>query len=154
VDVPSLRELRRLSGEADTINPVLVIERMLAAGELFTDRDCTRCGRADAATVSVTATCERSWTKLQRLARYLTPAVPWFARLLVRDEAADDPDQRFGQDVSLRLPLRLCPACRSDVRSAADVATVLREVPIYARLLDRYPTATLRLGGIDEPAGA
>jgi len=145
VDVPSLRELRRLAGAADTVNPVLVIEQLAAAGELPPGRGCARCGRDDAATAHVTATCERSWTKKRDGPWWLTPALPWFARLFVRMAEEAAPAERFGRDVSLRLPVRLCPACRAEVRTRDDVADVLREVPIYARLLDRYPDAALSL---------
>src|SRR6476660_4339078 len=63
VDVPSLRALRRLGGEADTVNPVLVIERMLAAGELPPPGGWTGGGRADAEVVKVVAECERRWLR-------------------------------------------------------------------------------------------
>ena len=145
VEVPSLRELRRLAGAADTVNPVLVLERLAASGRLVASGACSRCGRDDAATVHITVTCERSWTKTSRLAWWLMPALPWFARILVREEAEEAPAQQFGRDVSLRLPLRLCAACRPEVRDRAALCDVLREVPEFAALLDRYPAARLSL---------
>ncbi len=145
VDVPSLRELRRSAGEADAVNPVLVIERLLAAGELLPGRGCTRCGRDDAAAVHVTATCERSWTKNRDGPWWFRPALPWFARLFVREGEDPVPGQRFGRDVSLRLPLRLCPPCRAEARGRADLCDALRQVPVYAALLDRYPDAVLTI---------
>jgi hypothetical protein len=147
VDVPSLRELRRLSGEADTVNPVLVIEKMLAAGELPLAQDCAICGRADAAVVKVVAECERRW--LRRPGRWDWLVVAIFSLPLAilahiwqrsRSEV-----QEFGRDVILTLPLRLCTSCREDVRSRTDIAALLAEVPIYAQLLNRYPDAKLSL---------
>jgi hypothetical protein len=149
VDVPSLRELRRSAGEADTVNPVLVIERLTADGELPGGRGCTWCGRDDAATVHVTATCERRWFRRPGRWNWLAVAViSWplaLAAHLWERQAGEV--QEFGRDVILRLPLRLCPPCRAEFRGRAALADVLRQVPVYAALLDRYPAAELTVEG-------
>ena len=51
---PGFDVLRRRAGAADTVNPVLVIERLAASGRLGVTPGCARCGRDDAATAHVT----------------------------------------------------------------------------------------------------
>jgi hypothetical protein len=146
VEVPSLRELRRLNGLPETTHPVLVIQRLLAAGELPPPGGCTRCGRHDADTVHVTAVCERRWTRRRSEFRFGIPSLLWFARLLIADSGGRNEDvQEFGWDVTLRLPLRMCPVCRPDLRRGAVLRETLRQVPAYAQLIDRYPDAKLSL---------
>jgi hypothetical protein len=147
IEVPSLRELRRQHGEAVIVNPVLEIEHLAAADGLPATGPCIRCGRDDAATAIVTAECERSWVRkpgrLELILSFLLRSpVLLLAHLWERQTA---PADVLGRDVVLRLPLRLCLACLSEVRTQADFAKVLREVPVYARLLDRYPEAILSI---------
>ena len=47
--------------------------------------------------------------------------------------------------VILTLPLRVCDHCRAEVRRPAAVKALLRQVPVYARLLDKYPKAKVTL---------
>ena len=35
--------------------------------------------------------------------------------------------------------VRVCPHCRAEVRGQAAIKALLRLVPVYARLLDKYP---------------
>jgi hypothetical protein len=147
VEVPSLRELRRLGGEADTVNPVLVIERMLADGELPAAGGCSGCGRADAEVVKVVAECERRWFRRPGRWDWLIVAVfSWpIALITYWVDRRSGEVKEFGRDVVLTLPIRLCDECRAEMRTPADVANFLSAVPVYSRLLDRYPDAKLSL---------
>jgi len=157
VAVPSLRQLRRLNRVADPINPVLVIRQMLAAGELPPGRECARCGRADAPRAEVTVQVEMAWVRrrgrwdwlvLVAGAALTCVSIPVAIAAAVFRATQPGDMQTLGQDVAVTLPIRLCPACRAEVRTRHDIEDVLREVPVYARLLDRYPGAGL---GLPEP---
>jgi hypothetical protein len=147
VEVPSLRELRRLHGEVVTVNPVIAIEQLGAAGGLPTVGPCVRCGRDDAATVHITAECERRWIRRPSRWKWVFLALwHWpLALILHLWERQTESVDAFGRDIVLDLPVRLCPTCGTEARTPAAIADVLREVPVYARLLDRYPEAKLTL---------
>jgi hypothetical protein len=147
VEVPSLRELRRQSGQDVTANPVLMIERLMAKKELPPGKDCSRCGRDSTETVVFVAECERRWIKQPGKWDWLAVAVfsvpiALFTHLWVRQQRVQDTHQ-FGRDIVLDLPLRLCPACRAESRTPSEIAKALRTVPVYAQLLDRYPEAKI-----------
>ena len=145
VEVPSLREMRRQSGEPETTNPELLIKRMLLAGELPPGPDCNRCGRSDAALLTVVAECERCRVRRPGRWDWLVIAIfSWpFALLAHLWERRSGEVQIHGRDMILNLPIRLCLACRMEARSRAAIAAMLRAVPAYARLLERYPKAKL-----------
>jgi hypothetical protein len=153
VEVPSLRELRRQSGEAPTANPVMAIEHLLATQQLPLESTCNSCGREGAEIVKFVAECERRW--LRRPGRWDWVVVAIFSlpialltHLWIRRTGEV---REYGRDVILDLPLRLCPACRPEMRTRSQMAAALRTVPIYAQLLNRYPKAKLSVRP-DNPA--
>lgn len=54
-----------------------------------------------------------------------------------------------GKDRSFTLPLRLCDECRPTLTNVEAVKRTLRSVPLYRRLLDKYPRAVISL--LDQP---
>src|SRR5262245_19062087 len=62
--VPSLKELRLQAGlPAYNISPELMIEHLLAAGELPGSQACARCGAHTDDLILVLTRCEQSWTR-------------------------------------------------------------------------------------------
>jgi hypothetical protein len=145
VTVPNLSELRRRHGLTPyDANPVLVIERLLAAGELPEESACIRCGVASETVTRIIVECEKKWVRRYDEFRWYYLFMPWI--VLVAWYIHQRPEVReFGKDVVLTLPLRLCEHCRAEARRPAVVKTFLRLVPVYGRLLDRYPDAKVTL---------
>lgn len=152
VDVPSFRELRRLNGEDFNVNPVIEIRELLAAGRL-PPPSCVRCGRDNAEAVTIVAECERRWVRREGRWRWLTFffILPFGLFYALAHAAMPSTAEVLNAGLTLRLPLRICPTCRSGLSGRRELRDVLREVPAYARLLDRYPKAKLKASV--EPSG-
>ena len=138
VQVPTLRALRREAGEP-VASPEMEIRALLREGTLPQERECLSCGTPTADVGHAEVICERSevsdtgwkWRLLPLLFGYLV-----FTR---SGEARER-----GRDLAFRLPLRLCRDCAGRLRGAA-LVEVLRRVPVYARLIDKYPDADISL---------
>lgn len=113
VVVPSLSELREQAGlAANQPSAKLVIESMLAGGELPTATTCAHCDRDANETVYLTAECEKAFgSEPDRTAAILAILIfglwGWLVYLFRTREATE-----FGDNVILHLPVRLCPDCR------------------------------------------
>lgn len=112
VPVPALSTLRRQAGQA-AYQPraTLLIEHLLAAGEL-PPLGCACCDVPTEEVVNATAQCERSQagpTGAEVVARVLLFLFIgfWSFLLYAGREPAFEGENRF-----VRMPLRLCPACR------------------------------------------
>jgi len=69
-----------------------------------------------------------------------------FGLLLAWAYGREEPKES-GKDRSFTLPLRLCDACRATLTTVEAVKRALRSVPLYRRLLDKYPRAVISLLG-------
>jgi hypothetical protein len=147
VTVPPLHELRRQIGlRPYEVSPELVIEHMLASGELPADHACVRCGAETDAVVHVQAECERvqvrtggepTWLLVLLL---LISPVLLLMGLLLRQRG----DQKeYGKDKIYMLPLAVCPKCRSTLRNPTEIKDALCRVPEYRQLLDKFPDASV-----------
>src|SRR5262249_51832693 len=127
------------------LSPDLEIEQLAARGLLPEGTACAYCGTATAAVVTFRATCARAWVEEPENPYLLVAFVGvlgLFAGLLSRQRREA---RQHGRDVVLPLPLRLCHACRPLMADAATLTETLRRTPVYARLLDKYPEATIVL---------
>ncbi len=109
ISVPSLDELRRQSGRTAPAPPARVlIEYMLADGELPTLKCCFSCSSPTDEVTHVVAECEKTWTTgpsgASRLVAFLVIGI--WAVLLERGGSEQ------GSNVILHLPVRLCRRCR------------------------------------------
>jgi hypothetical protein len=144
ITVPPLHELRRQAGLPPyELSPELVIEHLLASGELPPDQSCVLCGIDTDHELRVRTECERVQVRteggfsvaLAVLAMLLTG---WLILLRRRG-----PPTEYGRDKIYTLPLPLCPECRPALRNEKDVKAAMRQVPEYCRLLDKFPDAVL-----------
>jgi hypothetical protein len=146
VAVPSLRELRQRAGEPVTRTPELVIQSMLRAGTLPDTSDCGLCASPTRDAILVLADCERREPRGSR-------SGAWFTTLLsfslfgviagwVVSRTAEDDVRVVGENVILKLPLRVCRFCQESIR-ANNLPTAMRRSQVYAQLLDKYPNARL-----------
>jgi hypothetical protein len=148
VTIPSLRELRRLAGAAPPEYPAdFVIEQLLLAGRLPEETACVSCEADTDGVLRITVECERARILYARTSPlYLVLALwsPLLALLAYLTRAGrNEPVGESGKDKTYALPVRLCERCRRDVADPAACRKVLSLVPLYARLLAKYPKAKI-----------
>ncbi|MBN1911456.1 MAG: hypothetical protein JW818_17065 [Pirellulales bacterium] len=157
--VPSLSELRRNSGQAAFESSIIdTINRMVRNGELPWGNECAICRLPTDDTFCLYAQCERKWTirsgrtmksgcdeyAFWILGFFLIP----FSFFSLFDDDADEGPREMGHDRGVELPLRVRkehhPKLRR-VRSQRKLRRLLRDVPIYAKLLKEYPRARIMI---------
>jgi hypothetical protein len=142
--VPSLHELRRDIGLTPyEVSPELVVESLLLEHRLPADRFCVCCGTKTDDVLNIHTECERTqvrgsgrqWPVLF-LPGLLFGFIIWkWHRQTV---------QELGKDKIYALPLAICRDCQPTLLSTRDIKQALRQVPEYARLLDKFPDAAVR----------
>jgi hypothetical protein len=146
--VPSLRELRRQAGvPGDGLAPDVVIETLLLAGKLPEEEECVLCSKRTAGCVFCYVEFERAVVVDGRPPLWAVIGMVflfgWIGALLARS-ARREP-REWGKDRSFTLPLRLCKRCQPALTDRASLKRALRSVPLYRRLLDKYPDAWVSL---------
>jgi hypothetical protein len=136
VIVPSLHVLRRQAGEA-VLGPELLIEDALRRGELPTSSSCARCGEVTAHCAWVWAECEQA--QIKEPGWTISPLALLFGWLILRRSGET---RVLGRDLSFRLPIRLCAGCCGGL-GGRGLREVFAKEPLYQRLLDKYPQASL-----------
>jgi len=138
VAVPSLQALRRSAGEP-TVSAELEIRALLQDDRLPEEPTCLRCGAETADVGHALVVCERPEVQGTEW-RFRLP--PLLLGWLVWTRSGQA--QERGRHVSFRLPLRLCRGCAARLWRS-EVVELLRRVPVYGRLLEKYPHADVRL---------
>lgn len=157
IAIPSLRELRRLAGiPAPDLSPTLEVEALLQANKLPEEDHCLMCGTATLAVVRCTTECERALVEHDRPSRWLY-LLGWltfgfFGVLGVAiARSRPGPSQEWGKDRIYHLPLRICEACQQRLTTPAEIKQAMCRVPLYQRLLRKYPNAIVALEGPAPP---
>lgn len=144
--VPSLHELRSMAGlPGPQLQPEKVIETLLLAGKLPEDRYCVRCRDATDGVICCMTECERA-TVLVGQPRWwmiLLGILSFSWVYLILAGVTTREDQEWGQDRIFPLPLRVCPNCRPHLVKSDDLKAALCQVPVYRRLLEKYPDASV-----------
>ncbi len=132
--VPPLQQLRAAAGESP-LSADLMIQALLLDGALPEEKDCVACELPTADTGFVDVNCERP--EVQRRTTWGFNPVPllfgWLS--FTRTTAV----REVGRDVRFTLPLRVCRECGG----GANPRDLLRRVPLYRRLLEKYTAATV-----------
>lgn len=146
VEVPPLHELCAAAGQTP-LSADAQLPLMLLRGDLPGTDTCVCCGRTTTGLVVVDIVCERA--EVKRVGRggpigcfILGLLLGWI--VLIR-ESRDE--KVVGRDVAYSVPLRVCEQCDDDLRSAGNLRGALRQTPIYAALLDKYPNARITRRG-------
>jgi hypothetical protein len=150
--VPSLHELRRRAGlPVPELPPEKIVETLLLAGKLPQEDYCVLCGVTTEGVICCTTECERA---------YVPSSHPswrwafWGIGLIVSpfDAIKDaiiashaDEGREWGKDRVFTLPLRVCVKCRHDLIGLSALKAALERVPLYRRLLEKYPEARITL---------
>jgi hypothetical protein len=145
--VPSLRDLRRQTGQQQpTLAPEAEVGALLLAGLLPEEDHCVLCGNSSDDILRCRIECERAYTKDDR---------PWWAWWLALfaggatlgtiavHEHTQDQTTEYGKDCIFDLPLRVCDKCQNKISNKKDLKSTLRKVPLYGRLLSKYPNSKI-----------
>jgi hypothetical protein len=148
--VPSLHELRRQAGLPEPrLSPEKVVEVLLLARKLPEERHCLLCGDATDASISCRTECARAYVRSGQppwwvyLLGFLT--FGWLGVLVASASAKED--REWGEDRIFSLPLRVCTTCQPRLTGPAELKAALGRVPVYRRLLEKYPNARVSVSG-------
>jgi hypothetical protein len=148
VTVPSLRELRRQWGvEEPEFSVEMAVDALLHAGKLPEEDHCVLCGMATDGTICCYTECEKAYVQ-ERSPSWLAMVLAFLTfGLLGAVIVAHAPRKRteWGRDHIYSLPLRVCDACRQELTSVEALKDALCRVPLYRRLLKKYPAARVSL---------
>jgi hypothetical protein len=149
VDVPTLSELRRNAGlNPIPLNTVESIQKLVRLGELPNEKNCPFTGRIPDTVVWLRVDCESKWVRGSE-----PLSIPWifFYIFLLGWVGAwlvalrkETPKEELGRDVSVDLPLRVSSEAIPNVfrmTSQRKLRKVLRQNPVYSKLLVEYPSA-------------
>lgn len=143
LQVPALAELRRMSGEPE--DPERLIRAGLDERELFPDGACCRCQVRTEAWVPVLIECEPGcteggfdWRAVLLALAMSCILLPIGFILLVRSWRPQTGHAGKGY----RVPLLVCPECQKRLDRETLIQCV-RSVPVYDRLLNKYPEANV-----------
>jgi hypothetical protein len=148
VPVPSLSKLRKTAGlgayESGTID---TIRRMLEHGELPWGETCAESGRPTDDIVQFSVQCEQIHVAKDRAGLVFWVGLifgPFWLLLAARSKDREN----HGRETVVEIPLRVCGEFHRKLArwgSQRKFRRLLVTVPVYARLLEEYPTATIRV---------
>lgn len=145
VRVPSLSELRISAGQEAI--PLTIVERIrdaLAAGDLPIGQNCAVSGRPTRDLMYFHVECERVSTREQGAVGWLTTLFFFLSKHLwaVSDGPIEEHGRQTGVEVPIRIDVefheRLLAGC-----SQRRLRDYLRQVPLYAELLEEFPSAVI-----------
>jgi hypothetical protein len=149
VAVPLLSKLRQAAGqrpfESGTID---TIRRMIAEGSLPPSRQCALTGRPTDDVAQVQVECERVWKRGPKtkagwtfFALAFLIGIFWFVWLWLWWDLLNRKPEELGRDTVVWIPLRVCADQQHRLRRMGQwrLRRLLRQVPIYAQLLNEYP---------------
>lgn len=154
VTVPRLSALRQAAGQgAFEAGIVDTVRRGIATGELPSIRQCALTGEVTDDTVEVLVVCERKWLRGPGKRRWAFAILTvlflpfWPLWILLSWALLDEKREELGRNTVVRLPLRVRGDQRVQVMrlSQRRLRRLLRMEPVYAKLLEEYPGATMRV---------
>jgi hypothetical protein len=148
VAVPTMSALRKAAGELALVSTVDQIRAMVRDGELPTGDLCPYSGRPANDTIQFHVECERAWVRggetSTREALVWTLLLGWIGLLFSYIKSS--PREELGRDLVVVAPVKISADARSKIvrlRQQRTLKSLLSQTPIYARLLEEYPSATI-----------
>lgn len=148
VKVPNLSALKKSAGES-VQTTIEHIETMLRKGELPYGDVCPVSGRRTDDSIYFHVQCERVWVRGgdsvnygKVIAYYLL--FGWIGAFIASKNM--EPLQELGRDTHITIPLRISSEVRSKLlrtRHQKALKSLLKQVPVYAKLLQEYPNAVV-----------
>src|SRR5262245_9265289 len=109
IAVPSLADLRKQAGlPTPRASAALVIDNMLARGQLPTVTLCAHCNSPTDETAEVTAECEKVWTNEPSTIGWMVSYLFLGIWALLLQPAA----REYGNNLIVHLPVRVCRGCQ------------------------------------------
>jgi hypothetical protein len=145
IEVPPLHELRQSAGEL-SLSADVQLQAMLQSGDMLKESFCANCAAATDGLVHVYVICEspqaksRSNSNAELFGCLLGGIFGW---LLMRSATREVTS--MGSDVRFHIPVRICDRCRPDIRTAADIKTAMRSIPVCDALFKKYPNANVAI---------
>jgi hypothetical protein len=147
--VPALSELRRLAGKSRYgENIAETIRYMVAEGSLPTDDKCLGCGIVTDNVLRLVVECARPKKQGPRIwETIILAAICPIGIILGDDRRSALESEVVGREIVVKTPVRLCPQCAdtTPLRRQNDLASLLERVPLYERLLAKYPYARITI---------
>jgi hypothetical protein len=145
VVVPALSALKNSVGRS-ALGIQFRIRDLLDRGVLPRESTCLLCKLPSTNTVHCWATCLRPYVKPRPgILKYVVLGVLFGLAGVFFGMADERDDEVHGEDVRLRLPLRVCGNCAEQLHDTLLLKETLLDVPIYAELLERYPGTDVSL---------
>ena len=150
VTVPSLSTLRTSAGKsAVPLNTLDAIRKILRDGSLPEGVVCPYSGRLANEVIYFHIQCERTWAAGGDREDFLTRFIGffvfgWVGALIASQRSASS--EALGRDVSIEVPVRISGDIRHQLlrtKRQRKLKDLLRQTPIYAKLLQEYPGATV-----------
>ncbi len=152
IEVPALSKLRSLAGQR-VLSPEVRLEQMLQLAMLPSEKQCVICGAETKNVAHFWAICERVQVESPPSGKVLWLMVPLtiflgicsaaFALFYILNRSQGE--RQHGNDVRLRLPLRICEQCAPKLKNPSELEKSVWSVPDYRELLDKYPNLELGL---------
>jgi len=153
VSVPLLSELRQAAGQrAYETSTIDEIRRMLRDGDLPAGDLCVLSGLPTREVCNLYVHCETKWVKGPKEWTFYVVILSilflpfWWVWFLIGKSVLDEERRELGRDRSVQTPLRVHPDYHDQlrrIRSQAKLRSLLRTVPVYAKLLDEFPKAKI-----------
>lgn len=141
IDVPGLKELRQQQGLTPyDASPELLLERLRDDGELTAGKQCIECGVVTSNVLEVQADCEQGWERGSDGFDWSTFFVSFllFRLLFFRWGRGS---RQLAHAKAYILPLGVCAVCEGRLTRPAQLKEAARKIPLYQRLLDKFPEA-------------
>jgi hypothetical protein len=148
VDVPPLHVLRAAVGQS-SISPIIQLQTLFMRGELPGTRNCACCHRMTDHLIRVSVVCERVIPQGPSVGTMLFSGCLMFMTgiFIFSWLNSGAPTAHHGSEVSFLLPVRVCEVCSRGVTTPPTIRAALVTTPVYAALLERYPSALLSRAG-------
>ena len=146
VEIPSFAKLKASVGES-SLSADFEIEQLIQLGGLPLELDCVLCYQATPHQLTATVVCERKITPNANVKWYeilLAWSVSWVWVMFAYLRRTRDL-RSIGEDRFFPLPIRTCERCAEGLRSVPTIRDALLRTPLYSRLFEKYPTASIRL---------
>jgi hypothetical protein len=132
-----------------TETPELLVKVMLREGRVPDGDECAGCAVRTDDVHHVRADCEKKEVRWiggdGGIAAVLVGLLfgPLFGWVTYKSRRTGEP-REIGRDLTFQLPLRLCARCARRMRGTA-LKKAMCQVPLYDRLLQKYPRARLSI---------
>lgn len=142
IEIPSLTHLKASVG-LPVASPEFLLAGLAATGSLPLEQDCVLCGQSTREKATYLVVCERPVAPTY-MPWWQWVLLGWFSPLRLAIEATHAwKVPAVGNDVTLRLSIRVCEECMQTLTTHRVIRDVMSRTPEYARLFEKFPAAAI-----------